>query len=148
MILTDMKEVGVESPPPLEGGGRGEGSPKRPTLLDHAKIMRRDATPAEKRIWLGLRRQQPIGPFIADFYCAEAKLVVELDGISHIDSKTDDRRDAWMQERGMRGLRFSNYEALSNREGVLMAIKMACGSTPHPLPQGEGENSAASTNHA
>jgi very-short-patch-repair endonuclease len=149
MMGMKMEVSKIEYSPPLEGGGRGEGSPKIPTLLDHAKSMRRDATPAEKRLWQGLRsqqqagikfrRQHPIGPFIADFFCANAKLVVELDGISHIDSKTDDRRDAWMQERGIRVLRFSNYEALSNPEGVLLATQMACGSPPPPLPQGEGE---------
>jgi very-short-patch-repair endonuclease len=121
--------------------------------------MRQDATPAEKRIWQGLRRQQQsgikfrrqqsIGSFIADFYCADAKLVVELDGISHIDFKTDDRRDAWMQKRGIRAMRFSNYEALSNPEGVLMAIQMACGTTlpPGPHPQGEGENLGSFISH-
>jgi hypothetical protein len=65
------------SPPPLAGGGRGEGAPGA-SLLSHARALRRDATPAERRLWQGLRRHQvgglkfrrqvPLGPYIADFY--------------------------------------------------------------------------------
>jgi UDP-N-acetylmuramoylalanine-D-glutamate ligase len=118
--------------------------------------MRRDPAPAERKLWQNLRnrqaggfkfrRQMPLGPFIADFYCATAKLVVELDGISHIDSQTDALRDAWMQERGIRVVRFSNQEALSNVEGVCVAIEQIVRSTPppNPLPQGEGESSLPS----
>jgi very-short-patch-repair endonuclease len=122
--------------------------------------MRHDPTPAERRLWQGLRRHQleglkfcrqmPLGRFIADFYCSAAKLVVELDGISHIDSTTDDGRDAWMQSQGILVLRFSNYVALSNPEGVLLAIREAAVARaaaqtrppppPGPLPQGEGES--------
>jgi very-short-patch-repair endonuclease len=67
-------------------------------------------------------------------------LVVEVDGVSHIDSPTDERRDAWMTNQGIRVLRFSNHEVLSNLEGVLTAIQQcACGTPPPiPLPQGEG----------
>ena len=96
----------VITPPPLEGGGRGEGSVQAPPLLDYARAMRRDPTPAEGKLWhklrnhrlggLKFRRQMPVGPFIADFYCSSAKLVVELDGVSHMDSPTDERRDAWI----------------------------------------------------
>jgi very-short-patch-repair endonuclease len=113
--------------------------------------MRRDPTPAEGKLWhklrnhrlggLKFRRQMPVGPFIADFYCSSAKLVVELDGVSHMDSPTDERRDAWMAAREIRVLRFSNRDVLSNLEGVLIAIQQsACGTPPPaPLPQGEGE---------
>jgi len=160
-----------QTPPPLEGGGWGEGSAgvkPEPGLVTHARDMRRDPTPAEKRIWGGLRRHQlgglkfrrqmPLGPYIADFYCAAAKLVVELDGISHIDSRTDDTRDAWMQSRGLLVLRFSNFEALSNAEGVLAAIGLAAAGRlvaetrstppPTPLPQGEGESDGQHPRHA
>jgi very-short-patch-repair endonuclease len=68
-------------------------------------------------------------------------LVVEDDGVSHINSQTDERRDAWMTNQGIQVLRFSNQELLSNFEGVLIAIeRSACGTPPPtPLPQGEGE---------
>ncbi len=152
-----MKGDVATTPPPLEGGGWGEGSARTPPLLDHAREMRRDATPAERKLWQGLRnhrlgglkfrRQMPLGPFITDFYCSSAKLVVEVDGVSHIDSPTDGRRDAWMNARGIRVLRFSNEEVLRNLEGVVMAIQQhACGTPPPnlgplrgPSPQGEGK---------
>jgi BirA family biotin operon repressor/biotin-[acetyl-CoA-carboxylase] ligase len=116
--------------------------------------MRHDPTRAERMLWqklrnhqlagLKFRRQMPLGPYIVDFYCASANLVVELDGISHIDSITDEARDAWLQERGIQVLRFTNYEIFSNLEGVLIAIQQAAHSTPppNPLPQGEGESQA------
>ena len=143
------------SPPPLEGGGRGEGSvqppPPQTSLLPYARRMRGDPTPAERKLWQALRkhqaaglkfrRQMPLGPFIVDFYCSAARLVVELDGISHIDSQTDPARDAWMEGLGIRVVRFANQEVLSNCEGVCLAIEQIARSTPppNPLPQGEGE---------
>jgi very-short-patch-repair endonuclease len=156
--------AGLFTPPPLEGLGReadqgwGEGSERTPSLLlGHARGMRQSPTPAERKLWLGLRnhrlgglkfrRQMPLGPFIADFYCPSAQVVVEVDGVSHIDSQTDERRDAWMSERGTRALRFSDKDVLTNFEGVLSAIQQcACGTPPPnlgplrgPSPQGEGE---------
>ncbi len=84
----------------------------------------------------------PLGPFIADFYCPAARLVVEVDGISHIDSPTDAMCDAWMMKQGIRVFRISNLDVLSNLEGVLLAFNAAAHLTPppNPLPQGEGES--------
>jgi len=61
--------------------------------------------------------------------------------VSHIDSQTDGQRDAWMVNQGIRVLRFSNHDVLSNLEGVLIAIQQCTRGTPPPgpLPQGEGE---------
>jgi UDP-N-acetylmuramoylalanine-D-glutamate ligase/very-short-patch-repair endonuclease len=148
------------SPPPLVGGGRGEGSvqppPPQTSLVPYARRMRRDPTPAERKLWQALRkrqaaglkfrRQTPLGPFIVDLYCSSSRLVVELDGISHIDSQIDPARDAWMQSQGIRILRYSNHEVLSNCEGVCLAIEQIARSTPppNPLPQGEGESSSSS----
>jgi very-short-patch-repair endonuclease len=113
--------------------------------------MRRTATPAERRLWQALRkyqlrgltfrRQVPFGPFIADFYCPTARRVVEVDGISHIDSPTDATRDKWMMEQGIRVFRVASFDVLSNLEGVLLAINEAGHPTrpPNPLPQVEGE---------
>jgi BirA family biotin operon repressor/biotin-[acetyl-CoA-carboxylase] ligase len=113
--------------------------------------MRHDPTPAEKLLWQKLRnhqiggvkfrRQMPLGPYIVDFCCLSARLVIELDGISHIDSAIDAARDAWMQTQGIRVLRFLNYDVFRNLEGILLAIKEAARTTPppNPLPQGEGE---------
>jgi very-short-patch-repair endonuclease len=154
--------VDIPTPPPLEGLGReadqgwGEGSARTPPLLDHARAMRRDPSPAEQKLWhklrnhrlggLKFRRQMPLGPFIADFYCPSAKLVVELDGVSHIASQTDERRDAWMAARGIRVLRLWNRDVLNNLDGVIIAIQQCACRTPPPnlgplrgpSPQGEG----------
>jgi BirA family biotin operon repressor/biotin-[acetyl-CoA-carboxylase] ligase len=113
--------------------------------------MRHAPTPAEHKLWQALRkhqtgglkfrRQVPLGPFIADFYCAAGRLVVEVDGVSHIDSGTDARRDAWMNSQGIEVLRVSNRDVLRNLDGVLLAIQQSACVTPppNPLPQGEGE---------
>ena len=128
-----MSEAGKSqnSPPPLAGGGRGEGAPGS-SLLSHARALRRDATPAERRLWQGLRRHQvnglkfrrqvPLGPYIADFYCASAKLVIEVDGISHINSDSDSIRDAWMGQRGIRVVRVANRDVvITPRIGITQA---------------------------
>jgi very-short-patch-repair endonuclease len=147
---------GQNSPPPLAGGGRGKGAPGS-SLLSHARALRRDATPAEKRLWQGLRRHQvgglkfrrqvPLGPYIADFYCASTKLVIEVDGISHINSRSDAIRDAWMARQGIRVVRVANRDVLANLEGTLIAIDeiAALPPPPTPLPQGEGESSSSPT---
>ena len=140
-----------DTPPPPAGGGWGEGEATPPSLLDHARSMRQAPTPAEHKLWQALRKRQtggmkfrrqvPLGPFIADFYCSAARLVVEVDGISHIDSRTDARRDAWMKSQGIDLFRISNHDVPSNLEGVVVAIQRRAASTPppNPLPQVEGE---------
>ena len=83
----------------------------------------------------------PLGRYIADFYCSSARLVVEVDGVSHIDSPIDAIRDTWMEKQGIRVHRLTNYDVLSNLEGVLLGIEQIAQETPppSPLPQGEGE---------
>jgi very-short-patch-repair endonuclease len=142
------------SPPPLVGGGRGEGS-KNQASREYAKQMRREPTPSERLLWqklrncqvngLKFRRQAPISPDIVAFFCSEAGLVVEVDGETHVDSETGAVRDAWLRSQGFRVLRFWNNEVMANPDGVVAAIQAAAeasfGSTPppDPLPQGEGE---------
>jgi very-short-patch-repair endonuclease len=151
-----VKAADDNPPPPLAGGGRGEGA-SRATLLSPARALRRDATPAERRLWQGLRRHQvgglkfrrqvPLGPYIADFYCASARLVIEVDGISHIDPHTDAIRDAWMAQHGIRVVRVANRDVLANLEGTLIAIGEIAVKPPPPapLPQGEGESASSSS---
>jgi len=67
----------------------------------------------------------PIGPFIADFVCLSARLVIELDGGQHADDPRDLRRDAWFATDGFCTLRVWNNELSTNREGVLEAIWLA-----------------------
>lgn len=85
--------------------------------LKRARRMRRALTPPELALWsqlkggrLGLhfRRQHPAGPYILDFYCAEARLAVEIDGEAHghdVQAAHDDRRDSWLGSQGIEVLR-------------------------------------------
>ena len=122
------------------------------TLVPRARVLRADATPAEKELWAMLRggklgarfrRQQPVGPYIVDFYCAAAGLVIELDGAGHADQAAyDARRTAWLEERGLTVLRFANAEVLKRPAEVFVSISTAVHTlTPAlratPLPQGE-----------
>lgn len=96
-----------------EGEGVTAGYLKQ--TLERAKSLRRTLTEQEKKLWGALRdrrldgfkfrKQQPIGPFIADFVCQERRLIVELDGSQHAESETDVRRDAFLDDRGYRVLR-------------------------------------------
>jgi very-short-patch-repair endonuclease len=78
------------------------------------------------------RRQAPIGPFIADFVCKEAGLIVEADGGQHDGSSSDVHRDAYLRSQGYRVLRLWNIDILSNSAGVAEAILAALDNTPHP----------------
>ena len=94
--------------------------------------MRRDATPAERKLWNALRnsrlnvgkfrRQVPIGRYIADFYCTEAKLAVEVDGVTHAVPKDDAARTAWLNTQGIHVIRFLNSEVIENVDGVIWVV--------------------------
>ncbi|MBJ7437690.1 MAG: endonuclease domain-containing protein [Sphingopyxis sp.] len=109
--------------------------------LQRAKALRRTLTDQEKKLWGALRdrrlggfkfrKQQPIGPFIADFVCQERRLVVEVDGSQHADSARDAARDAFLNDKSYRVLRFWNNDVTGNLSGVLTAI-LAALSDPHP----------------
>lgn len=118
---------------------------------DLARRLRREMTLAERRLWLivrdrqveghRFRRQCPIGPYVVDFACLEARLVLEADGGQHMDSSSDVIRDACLRRHGFRVLRFWNHEVLANPEGVCEVIVcwLAEG-CPHPgLPPHAGE---------
>jgi very-short-patch-repair endonuclease len=75
-------------------------------------------------------RQAPIGPYVVDFYCQEAKLVVEVDGGGHAQGEKivdDVRRAEWLRDSGLGVLRFWNTEVMQNLEGVLAKITQAIG---------------------
>jgi very-short-patch-repair endonuclease len=106
-------------------------------VQDAAKDLRKDMTPAEKLLWEHLfnrqlggfkfRRQHPLGRFIADFYCAEARLVVEIDGGIHkVQSEQDEQRTQLLKDEGYRVIRFSNSDVENNLSEVLGAIQNAC----------------------
>ncbi|MDP4003904.1 endonuclease domain-containing protein [Methylobacterium sp. NEAU K] len=105
-------------------------------LRSFAKGQRRERTKAEDLFWqqvragrfhgLKFRRQVPIPPYIADFLCASARLIVELDGEPHaINGRRDAKRDAWLKSQGFTVLRFPNDLVLSNLGAVLEAVGKA-----------------------
>jgi very-short-patch-repair endonuclease len=111
---------------------------RREITQDRAKRLRSIQTPAEQLVWsllrdrrlagLKFRRQFPIGPYIADFYCHEVKLVVELDGDSHEKTADEDaERTRYLETRGLRILRVQNAEVLSDLESVAFGILKATG---------------------
>jgi very-short-patch-repair endonuclease len=100
-----------------------------------ARELRRNATSAEKALWVRLRnrglggfkfvRQEPIGPFIADFACRERKLIVELDGETHSTDEelaADARRTAFLNAQGYTVMRFTNQQLYENADAVAEAI--------------------------
>ena len=99
---------------------------------DFAKSLRANMADAEQRLWYRLRahrfrgfkfkRQVPVGPYIVDFACLADRLIIEVDGGQHVDSRSDPRRDQWLKDQGFRVLRFWNNEVLNNLDGVLEVI--------------------------
>lgn len=97
-----------------------------------AKKLRREMTEAEDRLWeelrgrrldrLKFRRQVPVGAYVADFLCADAMLIVEVDGSQHADSEHDRQRAAELNARGFRVLRFWNDEVLREMDSVCDTI--------------------------
>jgi very-short-patch-repair endonuclease len=113
---------------------------------ERARALRSEMTEAENRLWQMLRsrqteryrfrRQVPIGPFIADFVCHEARLIVEIDGGQHDPSSELQKRRTWfLESEGYRVLRFWNNEVLDNPGGVQTAIAEDLRRAhPHPHP--------------
>jgi very-short-patch-repair endonuclease len=110
--------------------------------VDRARELRRDSTEAETALWRCLRdrgadgekfvRQEPIGPFIADFVCRSKKLIVEIDGGQHVErAELDEARTRHLESLGYRVMRFWNNEVLQNLEGVWMLIQQEL-SEPSP----------------
>ena len=111
-------------------------------------------TDAERRLWQSLRlqqfdgykfrRQHPLGHYVVDFVCLEAKLVVEVDGGQHSERQDyDASRTEWLRQKGFRVVRFWNHEVMNDIEAVKAAIWEALheGSQPPSQPsplQGEG----------
>ena len=101
-------------------------------LQDFARTMRKQPTEAEDRLWQALRdrrlmrlkfrRQMPVGRFIADFICLEARLIVEVDGSQHGGSLRDGERDRELSRRGFRVLRFWNDDVLRELDSVCDTI--------------------------
>jgi very-short-patch-repair endonuclease len=128
--------------------------PLPPALLARARELRENATDAEKLLWQLLRnrqlngwkfrRQHPIGKYILDFYCHDAKLAIELDGSQHAETEQaeyDRQRTESLEAEGIRVLRFWNNEVLKETQAVVQEIWNALQDSlsPSPSPKGRGE---------
>ena len=144
-------------------GGMSNTKRKKLASIGFAKNMRSNPTEAEKKLWRELRakrfadfkfrRQEIIGPYIADFVCLSKKLIIEADG-SHHDIDTDKTRDDYLRGAGFRILRFSNFDIKTNfgmvTDNIWTALhnpnfdprftppSPACATRSHPTPQGGG----------
>ncbi len=111
----------------------------KPIIFERAKAMRENMTQAEKSVWeklksnkmLGLRfkAQHPIDIFIADFYCHQLKLVIEIDGGIHksVDQREYDiGREAEIEHWGIKVIRFTNEEVENNIKQVIKEIELVC----------------------
>jgi very-short-patch-repair endonuclease len=111
------------------------------SIQKRARELRKEMTPAERLLWAALRgnaldgayfrRQHAVDSFILDFYCAKAKLAVEVDGGSHLEQEAYDLlRTRWLeQERGIRVVRFTNHDVLRSLGAVVKAIKAVLAGT-------------------
>jgi len=88
---------------------------------------------------LKFRRQHPIGPYIADFFCPGKKLIIELDGESHPSKEPyDAARTAWLIQQGYQVVRFTNPELLEDLDGVLSQLTKLCQDGNRILPLTKG----------
>ena len=112
--------------------------PRPPGVTQMARYLRRNTTGSEQVLWsrlrghrldgLKFRRQEPLGPFFADFVCLEKMLVVELDGVTHAGRNGEGRdaeRTAWLNSRGYRVIRFGNNEVAADLDRVVAQIMAA-----------------------
>jgi very-short-patch-repair endonuclease len=155
----------TDHPSPLAGEGQGGGGAYLPgqdggwiMASSIARALRRNPTDAEQRLWSRLRRRQldgcrfrrevPLGPYVVDFACLAARLVIEVDGGQHSwRAEEDATRSSSLEANGFRVLRFWNNDVHGNLEGVLETIRLAvqsrasdCPPHPDPPPQGGGRS--------
>jgi len=111
--------------------------PKRsnPKTKHNAIKLRKESTPAERKLWskirndqlgVNFRRQHAVGNYIPDFVCIEKKLIIELDGSQHMEQeKYDEERTKYLNSLGYRVIRFWNNDVMKNMNGVILAIIQA-----------------------
>jgi len=119
-----------------------------PKLKQKARELRNNSTLSEILLWNKLKnkqmhgfqfmRQKPIGNYIVDFFCAKLKLIIEIDGISHLGKENyDEERQKNLESLGLLIIRFSDLEVKTNMQGVLHtlenSIKFKKGQPPTPL---------------
>lgn len=122
-------------------------------LLKQRRIeLRHNSTPQETLLWNKLRkhgagskfkRQHSVGPYILDFYCPEKKLAIELDGSQHVENKDyDAERSRYLEEFGIKVIRFWNAKVSDNIDAVTRTIKQELDLLPAKgeVPKAEGVN--------
>jgi len=117
--------------------------PRNTNITQYARTLRKNMTRQERHLWYDFlryckprfRRQEILGNYIADFFCYEAKLVVELDGSQHYEPEErqrDNARSAYFHTLGIRVMRFSNADVDTKFDSVCQAVLLAleqCGVT-------------------
>ncbi len=119
----------------------------RPTLVQFSRQLRANQTDCELLLWqrlrsrqianLKFRRQFPCPPYVLDFYCAELKLVIELDGGQHFETSGlihDQRRTLYLYQQGIEVVRFSNLEVLQQMDAVLEQLIRIAAARKLPSP--------------
>ncbi len=134
-------------------------NPYNKSFISRSKKLRRDSTLGEKLLWkylknkqilnIRFRRQHPLLNYIADFYSIELKLVIEIDGLSHVDNKQayDSNRQKELENIGCKVLRFSEYEVTEKLDEVLEKIhgkikELTATTSLQPLQLWRGSNSS------
>jgi very-short-patch-repair endonuclease len=150
------------SPSPARGEGKEARVPETcntkvripiVATTSNARALRRSMTDAERKLWRVLRarqfaaakfpRQEPIGPYVADFVWYKQRLVIEVEGGQHAESKRDKIRDQWFERNGFRILRFWNNEVLNNLEGAAAVIHSALAICAAQTPTARGAEASA-----
>ena len=106
-----------------------------PKTRTHAIELRKELTPAERKLWtiirndqlgFNFRRQHAIGNFIPDFVCIEKKLIIELDGSQHLEQEEYDKeRTQYLESQGYKVIRFWNNDVINSIEGVILVVMNA-----------------------
>jgi very-short-patch-repair endonuclease len=114
--------------------------PKNDNLLENARRLRREMTPQERKLWylflqkypVKIYKQRVIGSYIVDFYCASAKLVIEIDGTQHFEDAgvaSDAARDRYLRSLGLEIIRYSNADINKRFDRVCESIHLAIQNT-------------------
>ena len=151
IIVDEIPSFSPLSRPAGEGGRGGEGRTPRSSkeMVERARALRQSQTSAEEFLWeilrdkrlddLKFRRQHPIENFIADFFCREARLIIEVDGAIHAEpsqAARDQKRDEILQEHQYEILRLTNDEVLSTPDETVEKIRQVLMQvTPSPAPR-------------
>jgi very-short-patch-repair endonuclease len=103
-----------------------------PKIRTRAIELRKEPTPAERKLWaiirndqlgVNFRRQHAVGNYIPDFVCVQKKLIIELDGSQHLEQEEyDQERTKYLESLGYKVIRFWNNDVTNNIDGVILAI--------------------------